>query len=60
MPWEKGLPLEPSKMGSKRKKFSPLPLPLRKKKTHFIGRHGKGAENARKYKEIDVTRSSSY
>ena len=42
-------------MGSKRKNFSTLPLPLRKKKAPFIGRHGEGAENARKYREIDVT-----
>ena len=49
---ERCLPLEPSKMGSKRKKISPLPLPLRKKKALFIGRHGEGAENARKYREM--------
>ena len=55
VPRERGLPLEPSKMGSKRRKFSPLPLALRKKKANFIGRHGEGAENARKYREIDVT-----
>ena len=35
-------------MVSKRKNVSPLPLTLRK-------RHGEGAENARKYKKIDVT-----
>ena len=38
-------------MGSKRKHFSPL----RKKKALFIGRHGEGAENAKKYSKIDVT-----
>ena len=56
LPRERGLPLaESSKIGSqKRKDFSPLPMPLRKKKEHFPGRHEEGAENARKYKKIKV------
>ena len=51
----RGLPLEHSRMDSKRTNFSPLLLPFHKMKEQFIGRHGEGAENTKKYREIDVT-----
>ena len=41
VPRERGLPLEPLKMGSKRKIFTPLPLPLCKKKAYSLVDMGK-------------------
>ena len=38
-PKERGISLEPTKAGSKRKSFSSFPLPLRKKKDRYIRRH---------------------
>ena len=38
-----------------KEEFSLLSLPVRKKEKYFIGGHEEGAENARKYKKIDVT-----
>ena len=43
------------KNGLKKEKFFPFTVSLPKKTAYFIGRHGKGAENPKKFRKIDVT-----
>ena len=53
-PKERGISLEPTKPGSKRKSFSSFTLPLRKKKDRNIGRHGEAAQLSKKYRNVKV------